>query len=121
VDNNNQCSLPITATSILASQNHITNSAASNVSGTNLFNFPGGYQAGISDEGNADLLTKNQICGVGYTSVTPPPYLSLIDMVATNPTVSGNTVCTSSQNASVAASAKTSKKHGLHYIVRPIR
>ncbi len=121
VDNNNQCSLPITATSILASLNHITNSAASNISGTNLFNFPGGYQAGISDEGNADQLTRNQICGVGYTTVSPPPYLSLIDIVATNPTVSGNTVCTSLRNVAASASAKTGKKGGLHYIVRPIR
>lgn len=120
-DNNNQCSLPVTATSILASQNHITNSAASNVSGPNLLNFPGGYQAGISDEGNADLLTRNQICGVGYTTVAPPPYLSLIDMVATNPTVSGNTVCTSSMNANTAATAKAGKKHGLHYRVKPIK
>jgi hypothetical protein len=120
-DNNNQCSLPITATSILVSQNHITNSAASNISGTNLLNFPGGYQAGISDEGNADQLVKNQICGVGYTTVAPPPYLSLIDMVATNPTVYGNTVCTSSQNINTLASVTTHKNHGLHYIVRPIR
>jgi hypothetical protein len=84
-------------------------------------NYPGGYQAGISDEGNADKLTMNQICGVGYTTVTPPPYLSLIDMVATNPTVSGNTVCTSSQNSYTPAIAKARKQHGLHYIVRPIR
>lgn len=121
LDNNSQCSLPITATSILATGNHITNSASTNISGTNLLNYPGGYQAGISDEGNADKLTTNQICGVGYTSVTPPPYLSLIDMVATNPTVSGNTVCTSSQNINTSATAKARKQHGLHYIVRPIR
>lgn len=121
VDGNNQCSLPITATSILASLNHITNSAVSNVSGTNLFNFPGGYQAGISDEGNGDQLTRNQICGVGYTPVSPPPYLSLIDVVATNPVISGNTVCTSLRNVAASAGAKTGKKGGLHYIVRPIR
>ncbi len=121
LDGNNQCSLPITATSILASMNHITNSAVSNISGPNLLNYPGGYQAGISDEGNADKLTTNQICGVGYTSVTPPPYLSLIDMVATNPTVSGNTVCTSSQINNTSTTATARKQHGLHYIVRPIR
>ena len=120
-DNNNQCSLPVTPTSVVANQNHITNSAVTNVSGPNLLNFPGGYQAGISDEGNGDQLTKNQICGVGYTSVTPPPYLSLIDMIATNPTVSGNTVCTSSMNANASASAKAVRSHGLHYRVKPIR
>jgi hypothetical protein len=121
VDNNNDCSLPITATSIQATLNHITNSAASNISGPNLLNYPGGYQAGISDEGNADMLTKNQICGVGYTSVTPPPYLSLIDVLATNPTISGNTVCTSIQNIGAPATAKARKQHGLRYIVKPIR
>ena len=121
VDGNNQCSLPITATKVVATLNHITNSAVSNVSGTNLFNFTGGYQAVISDEGNGDALTANQICGVGYTAVAPPPYLSLIDMVATNPTVSGNTVCTTSQNINVAASTQARKKGGLHYIAKPIR
>ncbi|MGH2495443.1 MAG: hypothetical protein ACRDIV_12130 [Ktedonobacteraceae bacterium] len=121
LDGNNQCSLPITPTKVAASHNHITNSAVSNVSGTNLLNFPGGYQAGISDVGNADQLINNQICGVGYTAVTPPPYLSMIDMMATNPTVMGNTVCTSSQNINAAASTQARKKGGLHYIARPIR
>jgi hypothetical protein len=121
LDNNSQCSLPITATSILATKNHITNSAASNKTGPNLLNYPGGYQAGISDEGNADILTVNQICGTGYTPVTPPPYLSMIDMVATNPTVSGNTACTGTVASNTSATAKTHKQHGLHYIVRPIR
>lgn len=121
LDNNSQCSLPITATSILATKNHITNSAASNISGPNLLNYPGGYQAGISDEGNADILTVNQICGTGYTPVTPPPYLSMIDMVATNPTVSGNTACTSTVASNTSVTAKAHKQHGLHYIVRPIR
>lgn len=121
LDGNSQCSLPITATSVVAGHNHITNSAVSNVSGTNLFNFPGGYQAGISDVGNGDRLVYNQICGVGYTAVAPPPYLSMIDMVATNPTVTGNTVCTNSQNTNILASAKTGKKMHFHYIARPIK
>lgn len=121
LDGNNQCSLPIAATSVIAGHNHITNSAVSNVSGTNLLNLPGGYQAGISDVGNSDRLTYNQICGVGYTAVAPPPYLSMIDIMATNPTVMGNTVCTSSQNANILASAKTGKKMHLRYIARPIK
>ena len=52
--------------------------------------FPGGYQAGVSDEGYADQITLNAICGVAYTPVTPPPYLSQIDIAATNPVVNGN-------------------------------
>lgn len=121
LDGNMQCSLPITATSVLVTKNHISNTAVSNVSGPNLFNFPGGYQAGISDEGNADRLITNQICGVGYTPVSPPPYLSHIDVVATNPVVNGNTTCMSSSAVNAAASAKASKKGGLHYIVKPIK
>jgi hypothetical protein len=50
----------------------------------------------IPDSRTLPPVTKNQICGVSYTPVpNPPPYLSMIDMVATNPTVSGNTTRTS--------------------------
>ena len=94
LDNNSLCSLPITATNVVAKYNVISNIAVTNTSGTNLLGFPGGYQAGISDEGNSDQMIKNQICGIGYTSVTPPPYLSTIDVVATNPIAYGNTTCT---------------------------
>jgi hypothetical protein len=122
VDGNNQCSLPTTATNILANNNHITNTAVTNVSGQNLFGFSGGYQAGISDEGYGDQLTGNQICGVGYTPVpNPPPYLSMIDIVATNPTVSGNTTCTSNSIIKASVSTKTSKKGRLHYIASPVK
>lgn len=120
-DSNNQCSLPITPTKVLANKNHITNGAVTNVSGQNLFGFPGGYQAGISDEGNGDLLTYNQICGVGYTPVTPPPYLSMIDVVATNPTIRGNTQCTNSSAINASTSAKTGKKGHIRYIASPVK
>lgn len=118
-DANNNCALPITATNITVYGNHITDSAVSNTSGTNLFNFPGGYQAGISDEGNADHLTTNKICGVGYTPVAPPPYLSHIDVAATDPVISGNTTCTSS--TAVNASAQPQRHYGLRSIVHPYK
>ncbi len=122
LDGNNQCSLPTTATDILANSNYITNGAVTNVGGTNLFSYPGGYQAGISDEGYGDKLTNNQICGVGYTPVaSPPPYLSMIDIAATNPTVSGNKTCGSASNISASVPALTSKKGHLHYIVSPVK
>lgn len=122
VDNNNQCSLPTTATNILASKNLISNTSVTNISGTNLFGFGGGYQAGISDEGNADRLTQNQICGIGYTAVpTPPPYLSHIDVVATNPVVSGNTTCTVSSIANATTSAQKVKKGHIRNVSSPIK
>ncbi len=91
---NSQCILPITPTGIKANNNHITNTEVTNTSGTNLFNYPGGYQAGISDEGYGDTMDTNKICGTGYTPVSPPPYLSMIDVAATNPVLTGNTTCT---------------------------
>lgn len=117
VDQNGYCALPQTPTKIKAYNNHITNSAASNTGGYNLFNEPGGYQAGISDEGYADHLVNNQICGVGYTPVpNPPPYLSNIDVVANSPVLKGNTICQSSQT--VGVSTMTSTPMGLN--LRPV-
>jgi hypothetical protein len=116
-----QCALPITPTNVKASSNHISNVAVTNTSGTNLFGFPGGYQAGISDEGYADQITLNAICGVGYTPVTPPPYLSQIDIAATNPVVSGNTTCISSSAVNASASAKTIKKGHIRNVTSPLK
>jgi len=121
-NSNNQCVLPITPTNIKANSNHITNIAVTNVSGYNLFNYPGGYQAGISDEGYGDQMDYNQICGVGYTPVSPPPYLSMIDVAATNPTLSGNTTCTITPIANVSTSMKAGKKgHHIRNVSNPYK
>ena len=120
VDTNGYCALPPTSTNILIEKNHITNTASSNISGYNNFNYPGGYQAGVSDEGYADQITSNQICGVGYTPLaTPPPYLSQIDVEATNPIVTGNTTCTINQSISV--STKSSKPGRIHSSAKPFK
>ena len=75
-------------TNITATRNRISNNAVNNTSGWN----PGGYQAGISEFGNHDKITKNRICGLGYTPVaSPPPHLFFIDRDgAISPTISGN-------------------------------
>ena len=81
-----------TPTNIKANANIITNDAVNNISGASPN--PGGYQAGISDQGDYDTMNNNSICGLGYTYVTPPPYLYLIDVSNTNnPTVTNNTSC----------------------------
>jgi hypothetical protein len=76
-----------------ASQNTIRNNAVNNTSGWGVIGE--GYQAGISDQGNGDVITQNSICGIGYTPViTPPPHLFAIDVTATTkPTVKKNTAC----------------------------
>ncbi len=80
-----------TPTNIKANANIITNDAVNNISGA--YPNPGGYQAGISDQGDYDTMNNNSICGLGYTSVTPP-YLYTIDVTLTNnPTVTNNTSC----------------------------
>ncbi len=87
------CTPTTTPTKILTQENFIRNDAVNNTSG---FGAPGsGYQAGVSDQGDYDKIVNNKICGVGYTPVTtPPPYLYMIDVTATNhPIVHGNTSC----------------------------
>lgn len=122
VSSDSNCVLPTTPTKIKVYYNHITNSAVSNVSGYNLSNDPGGYQAGVSDEGYADSITHNSICGVGYTPLaTPPPYLSQIDVVATNPIVSSNTTCSSSTAVNANGSTKTGTSRKLHFGAKPFK
>lgn len=80
-----------TPTNDAAIRNTVRNNAVNNTTG----NGPGaGYQAGIADQGDSDTIVGNSICGVGYTPVTPPPYLFAIDVTVTNnPTVKNNTTC----------------------------
>ena len=63
-------------------KNDSSNNAVNNTSGWGIVGQ--GYQAGITDQGNGDTITKNTVCGIGYTPVTPPPYLYFIDTTATN-------------------------------------
>lgn len=92
IDGSSSCIPTATPTKIITSNNIITNDAVNNTSGA--YPNPGGYQAGVSDQGDYDTIKNNSICGLGYTYVTPPPYLYLIDVTNTNnPTVSGNTSC----------------------------
>jgi hypothetical protein len=85
------CNAVTTPTNITVTANFVRDDAVTNTSGAGA---GAGYQAGISDQGDKDQIVKNDICGVGYTPVTPPPYLFSIDVTATNsPTVTGNTFC----------------------------
>lgn len=115
------CSLPITPTSALVTGNHISNDAVTNISGTNLFGYTGGYQAGISEEGYSDKMQKNQICGVGYTPVAPPPYLSQIDVAGTNPILSGNKTCHGTSQTSVGANIQNVKKGHIRNVTSPVK
>jgi hypothetical protein len=72
-------------------------SADANISG---WNAGVGYQAGVSDEGDNDVICHNAISGAGYAplgtlpSPPPPAFVRPIDVVsgpAVNPQVSGNT------------------------------
>ncbi|MEO8972366.1 MAG: right-handed parallel beta-helix repeat-containing protein [Ktedonobacteraceae bacterium] len=86
----NTCIPTDTPTNIKANANIITNDAINNTTGAGT----AGYQAGISDQGDYDTMNNNSICGLGYTYVTPPPYLYAIDITVTNnPTVTNNTSC----------------------------
>ena len=100
-----------TPTNIAATKNIITNDAVNNTSGA----ITGGYQAGISDQGDYDKLNNNSICGLGYTPVTtPPPYLYTIDITVTNnPTATGNTSCLdgSPVNPSITGAVPHVNKH----------
>jgi Right handed beta helix region len=106
------CIPTLTPTNITANTNIITNDAVNNTTGA--APNPGGYQAGISDQGDLDKMNNNSICGLGYTAVTPPPYLYLIDITNTNsPTATGNTSCLDGSpiTPSLTAAALHIKRH----------
>jgi hypothetical protein len=106
------CVPTLTPTNITVNHNIITNDGVNNISG----NGDGtGYQAGISDQGDNDLMTNNSICGTGYSPVTPPPHLFMIDITVTNsPTVSGNTSCLDGSPVTSSA-ASDSRSHATNH------
>jgi hypothetical protein len=84
--------------------NTLSNNAVNNTTGDGA----AGYQAGISDQGDGDTIKGNSICGIGYTPVTPPPYLYAIDVTDTNhAVVESNTSCGPSEFATVSAGSIT--------------
>ncbi len=101
-----------TPTNIVTSKNIVTYDAINNTAAA----ITGGYQAGVADQGDADQIVNNSICGIGYTPVTtPPPYLLFIDVTATNnATVSGNTSCLDGSSVSVATTAMKNLRVSKH-------
>lgn len=111
----NTCVPTLTPTKIKANNNVISYDAVNNTTG----NGPGaGYQAGIADQGDADMMDNNGICGVGYTPVTPPPYLYFIDLTVTNsPTATGNYSCLNGSPISASMSALNRVQSHRHAVV----
>lgn len=104
------CPPTLTPTNIVVKNNISTNDGVNNTSG---YGPNAGYQAGVSDQGDDDTIENNGICGLGYTPVTPPPYLYYIDVTATNnPIVSGNTSCL---DGSPIPSIKGPSQHTAHH------
>ncbi len=62
----------VTPTNNRARFNTIRNNAVENSTSVGLSQT---YQAGVSDAGDEDAIVGNSICGIGYTPVTPPPFL----------------------------------------------
>lgn len=106
------CSPTLTPTNIVVKHNISTNDGVNNTSGDGP---NAGYQAGVSDQGDNDTIENNGICGLGYTPVTPPPYLYFIDVTATNnPVVSGNTSCL---DGSQISPVKGPSQHTAHHVM----
>ncbi len=105
------CIPTLTPTNVVVNKNISTNDAVNNTSGGGTIGV--GYQAGVADQGDLDKITTNSICGLGYTPVTPPPFLFLIDTTVTNsPVVTGNTSCLDGSTISVVSASVThAKKH----------
>ena len=86
------CNPVSTPTKNTAQGNALINNAVNNTSG----NGDGrGYQAGIDDQGDFDVIRFNLICGPGYTGPsTPTTVIIPIDTTATNnPKVDDNVIC----------------------------
>jgi hypothetical protein len=83
---------PAQATDETVHNNVITNDAITNVSGNG---FPQGYQAGILDVGNGDVIHNNTILGIGYPPAQTTPTIVVVPIdtsLATNPTLHNNTL-----------------------------
>ncbi len=77
---NSACTVPPSShTNDIVSKNKITNSAVTNTSGYSTSPLCG-YQAGVSDFGNHDVITNNEISGAGYgnhpTCTNANPYVT---------------------------------------------
>jgi Right handed beta helix region len=86
------CNAVATPTRNAAEDNTLVNNAVNNTTG----NGPSqGYQAGIADQGDMDVLRDNVICGPGYTPPgTAAAALFAVDVSATNnPVVRNNVNC----------------------------
>jgi hypothetical protein len=81
-----------TPTHNLVSNNTVVNNAINNTTGNSPTQ---GYQAGIADSGDADVIKNNDVCGLGYTPRgTATAALFDIDVTFTNnPIVKDNTTC----------------------------
>lgn len=84
---------PTTKTKNVVNVNTITNSAVTNTTGQS----PScGYQAGVADLGNKDVIANNSISGLGYTPVigdcagSPAAFLRFIDADSSARAVSSN-------------------------------
>lgn len=108
--------LPLaTPTKNIADENTLVNNAINNTTGNGPTQ---GYQAGIADQGNFDVIKENDICGLGYQPPgTAAAALFAIDVTATNnPKVWKNTICSSSSSlAAATAAVRTAPgKRGAH-------
>lgn len=86
------CNPLATPTNNTVSNNSLVNNAVNNTTGNGATQ---GYQAGIADQGDLDVIKDNDVCGLGYTPPgTPAAALFAIDVSATNnPKVKHNTTC----------------------------
>jgi hypothetical protein len=84
--------VPSSSTNNSIDSNILKNNADNNTTGDGPTT---GYQAGIDDSGNGDRIMDNQICGIGYASMTSPTLVTTpIDTTDTkNAAVGGNISC----------------------------
>ncbi len=92
----NGCDTPSTTkTNDLISSNAISDNALTNISGDDNGTTVQGYQAGVLDIGNSDVISNNSISGLGYypAVTTGPTYVIAIDTsFTTNAQVLNNRV-----------------------------
>lgn len=105
------CNPLLTPTKDTAENNRLINNAINNTTGGG----PAmGYQAGIADQGDMDVIQNNDICGLGYQPPgTATAALFDIDVTATNnPTVRNNTTCSGPHHWDAHRSAPTRARTG---------
>ena len=100
------CNPVLLVTKNMANNNSLVNNAVNNTTG----NGTGPYQAGVSDQGNQDVIQNNYICGPGYPAANTGGLYAIDVSFTNNAKVQNNTICPAAPSSAMTASALSTSR-----------